>query len=109
VVPCALSKLSLPAFELDPTEGRLLRDAIDILTSLSPPQKSLIYSSELVRARHPVVRDLALIIVDEAHNLGDGARGLRLELLLGMIKRDFPRSRFLLLSPFVPNADELLQ
>ncbi|WP_238321105.1 DEAD/DEAH box helicase [Thermogemmatispora carboxidivorans] len=94
---------TVPAFELDPTEGRLLTDAIDVLVT-TPEKLDL-----LIRARHPVVRDLALIIVDEAHNLGDGDRGLRLELLLGMIKRDFPRSRFLLLSPFVPNADELLR
>ena len=52
-------------------------------------------------------RPLGLVVFDEAHNLGDGERGLRSELVLSTINRESPDTHFLLLSPFVPNADEL--
>src|SRR5262249_54899560 len=58
---------------------------------------------------HPIVKNIALIVADEAHNISDGERGARLELLLGTIKRDFPGARFLLLSPFLPNPEDLVQ
>jgi replicative superfamily II helicase len=49
-----------------------------------------------------------MIIADEAHNIGEEGRGPRLELLLGTVKRDRPQARFLLLSPFLPNNEEIL-
>ena len=56
-----------------------------------------------------VKRPLALIVMDEAHNIEDEDRGLRIELLLATVKRDCPTARFLLLMPHVPNARELTQ
>lgn len=51
---------------------------------------------------------LALTIVDEAHNLADKNRGFNLELLLSTIKHDCNRrSRFLLMSPSIPNSSDL--
>ena len=45
--------------------------------------------------------------MDEAHNIEDEERGLRIELLLATVKRENPTSNFLLLMPFVPNAEDL--
>src|SRR5207249_2646086 len=63
----------------------------------------LIRSGAANRNGHP----LALVVLDEAHNLGDGERGLRSELVLATINRESPDTHFLLLTPFVPNAKEL--
>lgn len=54
-----------------------------------------------------VKRPLALVVVDEAHNIEDEDRGLRVELLLATIRRDCPNANYLLLMPFVPNAKDL--
>jgi replicative superfamily II helicase len=94
---------TVPVFELDPTEAKLLQGNIDILVT-TPEKLDL-----LVRSDHPSVKNISLVVADEAHNISDGERGARLELLLGTIKRDFARARFLLLSPFLPNPEDLVQ
>lgn len=95
-------EMAVPAFELDPSERALLSDDIDILVT-TPEKLDL-----LIRSNHAAVSDLALVVADEAHNLQDPGRGARLELLLGTIKRERRNSRFLLLSPFLPNGSELV-
>ncbi|MGW4435899.1 DEAD/DEAH box helicase [Streptomyces sp. NPDC004596] len=90
-----------PVFELDPTEDQLLQQHIDVLVC-TPEKLDL-----LIKSRHDAVRNLSLAVVDEAHNLADGDRGVRMELLLGTLKRERPETRFLMLTPFVPNASEL--
>jgi helicase len=93
---------AVPVFELDPVEDTLLRgERIHVLVT-TPEKLDL-----LLRQGHPSVKDLALTVADEAHNLGDGDRGARLELMLGTVKRERPAARFLLLSPFIPNAADL--
>jgi len=93
---------AVPVFELDPVEDTLLRgERIHVLVT-TPEKLDL-----LLRQQHPSVRDIALVVADEAHNLGDGERGARLELLLASVKRERPGARFLLLSPFLPNAKDL--
>jgi superfamily II DNA/RNA helicase len=87
--------------DLDPQEDLLLKDEIDIL--VSTPEKIDL----LIRKNHPSVADISLIIVDEAHNLADGERGARLELLLTILKRERPQAKFMLLSPFMDNSFEL--
>ncbi len=94
---------TVPAFELDPTEAKLLENKIDVLVT-TPEKLDL-----LVRSEHPSVKNITLVVADEAHNISDGGRGARLELLLGTIKREFANARFLLLSPFLPNAQDLVQ
>lgn len=94
---------AVPAFELDPAEEQFLDDPPDILVT-TPEKLDL-----LVRRDHTATRNLTLVIADEAHNIRDKNRGPRLELLLGTIKRDRADARFLLLSPFLPNPDELVR
>ena len=52
-------------------------------------------------------RPLALVVVDEAHNIEDKERGLRVELLLATIRQDCPNANYLLLMPFVPHSETL--
>lgn len=93
---------AVPAFELDPTENTLLSTIPHVLVT-TPEKLDL-----LVRARHPAVEKLSLVVVDEAHHIADQQRGPRLELLLATLKYERgPRCRFLLLTPFLPNASEL--
>ena len=92
----------LPFFELDPIENELLtRRHIDIL--VSTPEKL----DSLLRRDHSAIRNLRLLVMDEAHNIGEKERGAKMELLLAAIKRTKPDCRFLLMSPFIDNADEI--
>ena len=52
-------------------------------------------------------RPLALVVMDEAHNIEAEDRGLRIELLLATIKRDCPQANFLLLMPYVEESDSI--
>jgi replicative superfamily II helicase len=93
---------AVPAFEMDPSEEKLLGVEQDVLVT-TPEKLDLLF-----RKDHPVTKEIALVVADEAHCIADGTRGARLELVLGMVKRERPEARFLLLSPFVPGSDELL-
>lgn len=93
------------AVEIDNFEDLMLKSTanqphFDIL--VATPEKL-----QLVIRGKSVARPLALIVMDEAHNIEDEERGLRIELLLATIKRDCPRANFLLLMPNVPNAADL--
>jgi len=57
--------------------------------------------------RRPRQRPLGLVILDEAHNIGESERGVRAELLLAMLNQEYPDAQFLLLTPYVPNGQEL--
>ena len=96
---------AVPAFELDPTEEELLNeeDSFDVLITTQEKLDLLIRGEKLDSNNKP----LGLVIVDEAHNIKNGERGLRTELLLATINREYQDVQFLLLSPFVPNIEEL--
>lgn len=74
--------------------------SFDIL--VSTPEKM-----NLVIKNNNISRPLALVVMDEAHNIEDTERGLRIELLLATIKADCPTANFLLLMPYVENAETL--
>ena len=91
------------AVEVDPTEDQFLQsDQIDILVC-TPEKLDL-----LVRRNHPSVSDVSLFVIDEAHTIENGQRGARLELLLTMLRRERAEAKFMLLSPFLPDAGESL-
>ena len=91
------------AVEIDSYESELLKNderAFDIL--VSTPEKM-----NLVIKNSDISRPLALMVMDEAHNIEDTQRGLRIELLLATVKTDCPTTNFLLLMPYVENAQTL--
>ena len=91
------------AIEVDAFEEELLtnKDApFDILVA-TPEKLSLV-----IRNRK-VDRPLALVVMDEAHNLESEGRGLRIELLLATVKRDCPQANFLLLMPYVEGTESV--
>lgn len=92
------------AIEIDAFEEAMLTSQSEVSFHIlvSTPEKL-----QLVIRNRKVLRPLALVVIDEAHNIEDEERGLRIELLLATIKRECDRANFLLLTPNVPNADDL--
>ena len=91
------------AVEVDAFEEELLADhhqPFDILVA-TPEKLSLLVRNKKIE------RPLALVVMDEAHNLETESRGLRIELLLATVKRDCPQANFLLLMPFVPGSESV--
>ncbi len=79
---------------VDAFEEKLLADndrPFHILVA-TPEKLSLVIRNKKVENR-----PLALVVMDEAHNLETKERGLRIELLLATVKRDCPQANFLLL------------
>jgi hypothetical protein len=93
------------AVEVDAFEEAILssvgnQTSFDVL--VSTPEKL-----QLVLRNKKVSRPLVLIVMDEAHNIEDGERGMRVEFLLATIRRECEKANFLLMMPFVPNGDDL--
>lgn len=92
------------AVEVDSFEQQILSDSGSNSFSIlvATPEKL-----HLVIKNKKVERPLALVVMDEAHNIENVSRGLRIELLLATIKRDCPKASFLLLMPYVEKAETL--
>nr|VFJ57567.1 MAG: Replicative superfamily II helicase [Candidatus Kentron sp. DK] len=91
------------AIEVDAFEEDLLSDdARPFHVLVATPEKL-----SLVLRNKKVSRPLALIVMDEAHNIESENRGLRIELLLATVKRDYPQANFLLLMPFVESSETI--
>ncbi|MVF24615.1 DEAD/DEAH box helicase [Methylocaldum sp. BRCS4] len=89
------------AIEVDAFEERLLSDEEQPFHVLVTTPEKL----SLVIRNKKVSRPLALIVMDEAHNLENEGRGLRIELLLATVKSDCPQANFLLLMPYVEGTE----
>jgi helicase len=89
------------AFEEDPYELGMLQSADGVI--VATPEKADL----LLRTHRDWFDQVRLIVVDEAHLLRDGERGVRLELLLANLRRECKDIRLLLLTPFVDNAAEI--
>ncbi|KKB09473.1 DEAD/DEAH box helicase [Devosia chinhatensis] len=97
-----------PALDIDGVEADLLVDrdpnsAFRVLVG-TPEKIDLLLRGGWEKK---IGRPLTLVVVDEAHNLGSDARGLRLELMLATINRECRFSQFLLLTPFIENRAEV--
>ncbi len=92
------------AIEIDPTEDSFLSgdETIDVLVS-TPEKLDL-----LIRRKHSSVDDVSMFILDEAHTIQNGERGAKLELLLAILRRERPNAKYMLLSPFIRNADTII-
>lgn len=97
-----------PALEVDGVESELLleknknREFRIIVTT--PEKLDLMLRQDW---EEKIGRPLTLVVVDEAHNIQEGARGLKLELLLATINAECRMAQFLLLTPFISNAREV--
>ncbi|TXI77411.1 MAG: DEAD/DEAH box helicase [Dokdonella sp.] len=91
------------AIEVDSFEEELLVDQTQPFHVLVATPEKL----SLVIRNKKVPRPLALVVMDEAHNIETESRGLRIELLLATIKRDCAQANFLLLMPYVERADAI--
>jgi len=94
------------AIEIDGFEEAILSEEnskFDILVT-TPEKFNLLIRNKVEESLN---RPLVLTILDEAHNLEDESRGLNYELLMANIKNDCRHSKFLLLTPFIPNSDEI--
>lgn len=94
-----------PVQEVDVFEEEWLTstDAADVVVTTPEKLDLVIRGAKRSAAQRP----LGLVILDEAHNLGETERGVRAELLLAMLNQEYPDAQFLLLTPFVPNGQEL--
>ncbi|MGO0305254.1 DEAD/DEAH box helicase [Endozoicomonas acroporae] len=90
------------AVEVDSFEEEMLEAERSFDVLVATPEKL-----QLVLRNKKVSRPLALVVMDEAHNIEDKSRGLRIELLLATIKQEHQTANFLLLMPFVPNSADL--
>lgn len=95
------------AVEIDAIEEEMLSGvaqgderSFDVL--VATPEKL-----QLVIRNKKVQRPLALVVMDEAHNMESKSRGMRIELLLATIKQESTQANFLLLMPFVEKAGAL--
>ncbi|MGN8060099.1 DEAD/DEAH box helicase [Ralstonia sp. 22111] len=103
-----------PALEFDSIERSLIQAGADGSERDEPSVDVLVCTPEkfdLLMRRDDIAATLgrlALVVVDEAHNIGGSdSRAIKLELLLSMLNREHRDARFLLLTPFVENADEV--
>ncbi len=97
-----------PAMEIDNVEAQVLtesRDEARFRILVATPEKLDLMLRQGWEEK--IDRPLALVVVDEAHNIQDKGRGLRLEMLLATINRECRNAQFLLLTPFIKNAGEV--
>ncbi|MGE4530918.1 MAG: DEAD/DEAH box helicase [Acidithiobacillus sp.] len=97
-----------PALEVDGVEAELLcetgEDREFRILVTTPEKLDLMLRQDW---EEKIGRPLTLVVVDEAHNIQEGARGLKLELLLATINAECRMAQFLLLTPFISNALEV--
>ncbi len=97
-----------PALEVDGVESELLRErdkSREFRILVTTPEKLDLMLRQ--GWEKEISRPLTLVVVDEAHNIQEGARGLKLELLLATINAECQMAQFLLLTPFISNAREV--
>lgn len=92
--------IDIDAFEEDLLSQTERSNAFDVL--VATPEKL-----QLIIRNKKISRPLALVVMDEAHNIEDETRGLRIELLLATIKGECTSANFLLLMPFVEKPEVL--
>ena len=97
-----------PALEIDGIESAMLTDddeSRQFRVLVTTPEKLDLMLRGGWEAR--IGRPLTLVVVDEAQNLANLSRGIKLELLLATINRECRHAQFLLLTPFIKNAQQI--
>ena len=83
------------AYDSDVMDEMLSEDKVLVLT---PEKLDLVLRSE-----PEALSDVALVVLDEGHIVGDASRGPKYELLVTRLRRRLPTARFLFLSAVVPH------
>ena len=97
-----------PALEVDNIETKLLNEhnpTQEFSVLVTTPEKLDLMLRQGLET--DIKRPLTLVVVDEAHNIQETSRGLKLELLLATINNECQHAQFLLLTPFIRNAREV--
>lgn len=97
-----------PALEVDNIEAELLHQhnpGLEFRVLVTTPEKLDLMLRQGWEEK--IGRPLTLVVVDEAHNIQNIHRGLKLELLLSTINNECQHAQFLLLTPFIDNAREV--
>lgn len=95
----------LPFYETDSMEEEILKQYGHIDVLITTPEKM----DFMVRNDNPAIKNLKLVILDEAHNIANESRGAKFELLLSIIKQKRADVNFLLLSPFIGNSNMIAE
>ncbi|HDL60077.1 MAG TPA: DEAD/DEAH box helicase [candidate division WOR-3 bacterium] len=98
------------AVELDGFEQHLVEEKgdntdFDILVTTYEKMNLLVRQGLGTSKKRPLV----LVVVDEAHNIGEKSRGLNLEMLLSTIKNDCEEVNFLLMTPDLSNSHDIVE
>lgn len=93
------------ALEIDAFEEKLISEQADFNVLVTTYEKLGLLIRQGIEKK--LGRPLSLVVVDEAHNIEEKSRGLRLELMLSTIKKDIDNPNYLLLTPEIPNAEDI--
>lgn len=93
------------ALELDAYEDNLVTAKSDFDILVITPEKLSLLVRQGIQER--IGRPLALVVVDEAHNIESAERGMNLEILLSVLTHDCPKANYLLLTPFLEGSDKI--
>ncbi len=93
------------ALEIDAYEEELIKRVHDFDVLVTTPEKLNLLIRQDIETQ--VGRPLVLVVVDEVHNIESRDRGINLETLLSITRTDCERANFLLMTPFIPNPDDL--
>ncbi|NLM29040.1 MAG: DEAD/DEAH box helicase [Methanomicrobiales archaeon] len=99
-----------PALEVDSIESEMLQQhdtELEFRVLVTTPEKLDLMLRQGWEEK--IGRPLTLVVVDEAHNIQNTHRGLKLELLLATINNECVHAQFLLLTPFISNAREVAE
>ena len=104
VVEKASGAIELDGFEQHLAEDKGNQTEFDVLVTTYEKLNLLVRQGLGTSDERPMV----LTIVDEAHNIEDQTRGLNLEFLLTTIKNDCREANFLLMTPDISNAPDVV-
>src|SRR5690625_4564722 len=97
-----------PAMEIDGVEANMLKESHDetqFRVLVVTPEKFDLMLRQGWEGK--IGRPLSLVVVDEAHTIQEGERGLRLEMLLATINRECREAHLLLLITFIHYSCEV--
>ena len=104
IVEKASGSIELDGFERHLVEDNGNQTSFDILITTYEKMNLLVRQGLGTTTKRPLV----LTVVDEAHNIEEKQRGLNLELLLSTIKNDCENVNFLLMTPDISNASDVV-